>query len=63
MFPVGGPERWDDLGVELLPFRSEGETVILPQRGIGAAPTAMSREWPQDALRRHGGRVRYHPGT
>jgi hypothetical protein len=63
MFPVGGPERWDDLGVELLPFRSEGETVILPQRGIGAAPTAMPRAWPQDALRRHGGRVRYHPGT
>lgn len=62
MFPVGGPERWGGLGVELLPFRSEGETAILPQRGIGAAPTAMPREWPQDALRRHGGRVRYHPG-
>lgn len=63
MFPVGGAERWDDLGADLLPFRSQGETVILPQRGIGAAPTAMPCEWPQGALRRHGGRVRNHPGT
>lgn len=62
MFPVGGPERWDSLGVELQPFRTDGETVILAQRGIGSAPTAMPANWPSDALRRHGGRIRKHPG-
>lgn len=62
MFPVGGPERWDSLGVELQPFRTGGETVILAQRGIGSAPTAMPAHWPDDARRRHGGRIRKHPG-
>jgi hypothetical protein len=62
MFPVGGPERWDSLGVELQPFRAGGETVILAQRGIGSAPTAMPTHWPDDARRRHGGRIRKHPG-
>ena len=62
MFPVGDADRWDGLGVELKPWRHEGETVILPQRGIGSPPTAMPREWPQNALRRYGGRVRPHPG-
>lgn len=62
MFPVVGPERWDSLGVELQPFRTGGETVILAQRGIGSAPTAMPANWPADAYRRHGGRIRKHPG-
>src|SRR5688572_6655618 len=63
MFPVGGPERWDALGVELAPWRTEGETVILAQRGIGSAPTRMPQGWPQRAQARYGGRVRIHPGT
>lgn len=62
MFPVGGPERWDSLGVDLQPFRAGGETVILAQRGIGSPPTAMPAHWPDDARRRHGGRIRKHPG-
>jgi hypothetical protein len=62
-FPVGGNERWDSLGVDLAPFRESGETVILPQRGIGSPPTRMPSGWPQDALRRYGGRIRPHPGT
>lgn len=62
-FPVRSHERWDLLGVELAPFRKEGETVILPQRGIGSPPTRMPSGWPQDALRRYGGRIRPHPGT
>lgn len=61
-FPVGGYGRWDDLGVELPEFRTSGETVILPQRGIGSPPTRMPLEWPQSARKRHGGRVRRHPG-
>jgi hypothetical protein len=59
MFPVGGPERWDSLGVELCEWRSDGETVILPQRGIGSPPTAMPRGWEA----KHKGRIRRHPGT
>ena len=62
MFPVGGPERWDGQGIQLAPLRTEGETVILPQRGIGSPPTAMPRDWPQVAQARHGGRIRPHPG-
>ena len=63
MFPVGGPERWDALGMDLAPWRTEGETVILAQRGIGSPPTRMPQGWPQQAQARHGGRIRLHPGT
>lgn len=62
-FPVGGPERWDRLGVELAPWRTEGETVILAQRGIGAPPVACPRGWEESARQRYGGRIREHPGT
>lgn len=62
MFPVGGPERWDELEVEIVPFRDSGETVILAQRGIGSPPTRMPMDWPAQALARHGGRIRQHPG-
>lgn len=61
-FDVGGPERWDDLAVDLPEFRTEGETVILPQRGIGTPPVAMPKTWPRKALQKHGGRIRRHPG-
>lgn len=63
LFPIGGPERFDDLGVELAPWRQGYETVILPQRGIGPREVAMPLSWPDSALRRHGGRLRPHPGT
>ncbi|WP_440221841.1 hypothetical protein ACQQ2N_12155 [Dokdonella sp. MW10] len=58
MFPVGDASRWDDLGVELAPWRTEGETVVLPQRGIGAPGSAMPHDWPE----KQQGRVRRHPG-
>lgn len=58
-FPIGDPERWDALDVELAPWRAGGETVILPQRGIGPAEVAMPRNWPASQR----GRVRSHPGT
>jgi hypothetical protein len=59
MFPEGGPERWDALNFELAKFRNSGETVILPQRGIGPAGVAMPRGWHSGKV----GRVRLHPGT
>jgi hypothetical protein len=61
-FPVGGPERWDRLGVELEPWRDGAEVVILPQRGIGSAPVAMPRGWLDEAFARTRGRIRRHPG-
>lgn len=59
-FPVGGPERWDALGVELAPWRPAGGEVIgLPQRGIGPVGTAMPRNWVPPGC----DRIRQHPGT
>lgn len=59
-FPVGGPERWDALGVTPEPWRDGGETVILPQRGIGA--DGMPHGWGERARAQYGGRIRQHPG-
>jgi hypothetical protein len=65
---VGGPERWDSLGVPLQPWRPpDGETIILPQRGIGPPGVAMPADWPSrtlDKLKAHGirARIRPHPG-
>lgn len=58
-FQVGGNERWDSLGVELSPWRTSGETVVLPQRGIGPPQVAMPHGWTS----KQAGRVRPHPGT
>lgn len=58
-FPLGGAERFDRLGVELAPWRTGGECVVLPQRGIGPAGVAMPRDWPSQQV----GRIRRHPGT
>lgn len=55
-FPIGGNERWDRLEVDLEPWRSSGEIVVLPQRGIGPREVAMPRGWTAR------GRVRPHPG-
>lgn len=61
-FPVGGPERWDSLGVTLAPWRDGGETVILPQRGIGSGLVKMPPSFPRQAVKNHRGRIRPHPG-
>ncbi|MFA6063877.1 MAG: hypothetical protein WC736_14920 [Gallionella sp.] len=54
---VGGPERWDRLGMELMPWRTSGEIVGLPQRGIG--PKGTPRNWIPPGC----DRIRPHPGT
>lgn len=58
-FPVGDAERFDGLNVDLAPWRTGGERVVLPQRGIGPAGVAMPRDWPAQQR----GRTRSHPGT
>lgn len=61
LWNVGGPERWDSLGVDIKPYREGGsEVVILPQRGIGPEGVAMPPHW-LDKVKEQG-RVRPHPG-
>lgn len=68
-FPIGGWERWDTLGVELAPWRAPrfedggARPVVLAQRSIGSAPTAMPVGWANRAASRHGARIRRHPGN
>jgi len=57
---VGDTARWDALGIDLAPWRPDGgETVGLPQRGIGPAGIAMPRGWIPPGC----DRIRAHPGT
>lgn len=62
-FRPGGAERWDAWGVEVAPWRTEGETVILAQRGIGAPGARSPDHWAEAVRARIGGRIREHPGT
>lgn len=57
-----GPQRWDALGVELAPWRTGAETLILGQRGIGSPVVKSPQRWAEDVQRRIGGRIRAHPG-
>lgn len=65
-FPYGGPERFDEMaiaaGYEFGEWRTEGETVILPQRGIGSDPVKMPASFLRKVQKKHPGRVRRHPG-
>lgn len=61
-WPVGSPERWASLGVELQPWRAdEGEVVILGQRSMGERHIASPRGWEEQIQRKVGGRIRPHP--
>lgn len=61
---IGGPERWDALGVQLAPWRTGGtETVILGQRSIGERGIASPPGWEERTRARIGGRIRAHPDT
>jgi hypothetical protein len=62
-FPVGDDARWDAWDVDLLPWRSGDETVILGQRGIGSPDARSPDQWAERVRSRVGGRIRQHPGT
>jgi hypothetical protein len=66
-FDVGDADRWRRLGVSLRPFRDNadtGETVLLPQRGIGPPRTRMPPTWLSRMREKYpGARVRPHPGS
>lgn len=59
-FPLGDSSRWDRLGVELARWRTSGETVVLPQRGIGG--DSMPRGWERGIAITANARIRHHPG-
>ncbi|HEY5410182.1 MAG TPA: hypothetical protein VIJ94_05580 [Caulobacteraceae bacterium] len=66
---VGGPERWAGMGIELHPWRSVGDfLLILAQRGIGEPGVAMPGPWPHQvyhtlpARTAREVRLRRHPG-
>lgn len=57
-----GPERWDALRVELKPWRTSGEVLIISQRSIGEPGIASPLGWEQAIQKQVGGRIRPHPG-
>lgn len=66
---VGDEDRWSQLGIELKPWRADGEHIlVLPQRSIGEPGVAMPRNWIESVtrrLKRYTDRpviVRKHPG-
>ena len=45
-WPEYGPQRWKDLGLELKPWREEGDHILLcGQRGIGSTLMASPMDW------------------
>lgn len=70
VWPVGGAERWDALGVELKPWRSEGGHILVcPNRSFGRPGYIMPVRWAEDVRKRLEAvtqrevRVRAHPGN
>jgi hypothetical protein len=62
-WPDGGPERWDALGVELEPWRTGTQTLVLEQRGIGEPGIASPYGWADTVAPMVRGRIRRHPGA
>jgi len=68
-WPVGGPERWEALGVSLTNERGDGHVLVCPNRSFGVAPAVMPPDWADrtaERLRKQTKRevrVRRHPGN
>ena len=67
---VGGTERWNALGVELKPWRTEGKNILVaPNRTFGMRGTVMPANWAEDVaqrlrkMTRREVRIRHHPGN
>lgn len=66
----GGPERWQNLGIALKPWRQEGEHVLVcPNRSFGRPGYIMPSNWPEvvianlRTLTKRPIRLRLHPGN
>lgn len=69
-WPTGGPERLHALGVELAPWRTAGEHILVcPNRSFGVGIQVMAEAWAERRaaqLRTHTRRpvrIRVHPGN
>lgn len=69
-WPTGGPERFEALGVDLKPWRTQGEHVLVcANRSFGVPPQVMPPDWAErcaERLRRQTKRpvrIRSHPGN
>jgi len=67
---VGGSERWDALGIELKPWRTEGTHILVaPNRPFGMRGTVMPERWGEQTAERlrkltdRPVRLRLHPGN
>lgn len=67
---VGGPERWAALGIELRPWRTEGDHILVcPNRSFGQPGRIMPPTWADDVAKRLAKqtrrpvRIRRHPGN
>lgn len=70
LWPTGGPERWQALGIDLKPWRAAGEHILVcGQRGIGSPQMASPPGWNETAVARIKAktkrpvRLRPHPGN
>lgn len=68
-WPDEGGDRWDSWGLDLQPWRKDGdEIVVLAQRGIGREGFAQPRGWHQEIAQqlaqrtKRPVRIRPHPG-
>jgi hypothetical protein len=69
-WPSGGPERFEALGIELKPWRTSGDHILVcPNRSFGVGNQVMPVDWAKtcsERLRRESKRpvrVRVHPGN
>ncbi len=67
---IGGPERWAGLGIELQPWRTKGEHILVcPNRSFGTRGNIMPLDWAEQVtqelrkLTDRPIRVRPHPGN
>lgn len=50
---VCGPERWESWGIDVKPWRRDGDHILVcGQRGFGYNTMAMTTEWPDTVLPR-----------
>ena len=53
VWPSGGPERWDALGIEVAAWRRTGRHILIcPQRGIGPPATRQPSCWTEAVMAR-----------
>lgn len=68
-WPSGGPERWQRLGVDLRPWRTDGQHILIcPNRSFGMRGFIMPQGWAEETAKRltqftsRPVRIRPHPG-